>query len=187
MDIQQIRNQIHDIRGYKVMLDFDLASLYDVETRVLNQSVKRNIDNFPPDFMFRLTVKEWEQLSSGITLTVLEPDPNSSQFVMSSKKHRGKSYTPYAFTEHGVAMLASVLKSPKARKMNVAIVRAFIELRKFSMKYAGLKEQLHELRTRIGEHDLQLLKIYASIESLLDQKQEEQEKWDNRERIGFVT
>ncbi|HEX7692344.1 MAG TPA: ORF6N domain-containing protein [Sediminibacterium sp.] len=94
MDIQQIRSQIHDIRGYKVMLDFDLASLYDVETRVLNQSVKRNTDNFPPDFMFQLAVKEWEQILSEITLTVLEPNPNSSQFVMSSKKHRGKAYTP---------------------------------------------------------------------------------------------
>jgi hypothetical protein len=186
MDIQQIHSRIHDIRGYKIILDFDLASLYDVETRVLNQSVKRNRDNFPPDFMFRLTAKEWEQLSSEITLTVLEHDPNSSQIVMSSKKHRGRSYTPYAFTEHGVAMLASVLKSPQARKMNVAIVRTFIELRKFSTKYAGFKEQLHELRTRIGEHDLQLLKIYASLESLLDQKQEQQEGWDNRDRIGFV-
>ena len=95
MQLQVIHNKIYDIRDEKVMLDFDLAELYEVETRVFNQAIKRNIENFPKDFMFRLTAKEWQEL-------------NSSQFVMSSTKHRGTKYLPYAFTEHGVAMLASV-------------------------------------------------------------------------------
>ena len=100
------------------MLDFDLAELYDVETRVFNQAVKRNIDSFPTDFMFRLTSEEWKE--------------NSSQNVMSSIKHRGAKYLPCAFTEHGVAMLSSILKSDTARTMNIVIIRAFIALRKIS-------------------------------------------------------
>ena len=110
---------------------------------------------------------------------------NSSQIVMSSRKHRGKSYAPYAFTEHGVAMLASVLKSAKARKMNIAIIRAFITLRKSVAQFGDIQEQLAELRTRIGEHDTQLTQIYDSIENMPDEKAE-QKSWEKRERIGFV-
>lgn len=167
------------------MLDFDLAGLYDVETRVLNQAIKRNIENFPDDFMFRLTVKEWEALSGSHHFSAkVEQIPNSSQIVMSSVKHRGKAYMPYAFTEHGVAMLASVLKSSKARKMNIAIVRTFIALRKTVPRFADIKQQIEALRERIGEHDIQLAQIYDSIENLLDEKQD-YKSWQNRERIGF--
>ena len=154
------------------MLDFDLAELYEVETRVLNQAIKRNAASFPEDFMFRLTAEEWKMMSS--------------QIVMTSPAKRPKSAVPYAFTEHGVTMLASVLKSDKARKMNIAIVRAFVAMRKFAIQYGDLLEQLNELRDRVGNHDAQLTQIYDAIENLLDEKQE-QKSWSERERIGFKT
>ena len=170
MQLQLIQNRIYEIRGEKIMLDFDLAELYEVETRVFNQAVKRNIDSFPKDFMFRLTSKEWEN--------------NSSQIVMSSIKHRGARYLPYAFTEHGVAMLSSILKSDTARTMNIAIIRAFIALRKIALQKSDLLEILNGLKDRIDEHDLQLKSIYDSIENLLDEKIEHK-GWNERERIGF--
>lgn len=152
------------------MLDFDLAELYEVETRILNQAIKRNAASFPEDFMFRLTAEEWKSMSS--------------QIVMTSTVKRPKTAIPYAFTEHGVTMLASVLKSDKARKMNIAIVRAFVAMRKFAIQYSDILEQLKELRERVGNHDAQLNQIYDAIENLLDEKQE-QKSWKDRERIGF--
>ena len=121
------------------MLDFDLAELYEVETRIFNQAVRRNIDSFPKDFMFRgLTKKEWISLRSQIVILEIW------QGVVFQK------YLPNAFTEHGVTMLASVLKSPRARKMNIAIVRAFIALRKLIIDNHQIIEQMNELRDRIG-------------------------------------
>ena len=149
------------------MLDFDLAEIYGVETRVFNQAVKRNSDRFPDDFMFRLTKAEWE----------------SSQNVMSSGKHRGKTYLPFAFTEHGVTMLASVLRSEKAVRVSIAIVRAFIALKQLTVKQAP-NAQLQQIWQRLEEHDVQLNSIYDAMENLLDEKAE-QKKWENRERIGF--
>lgn len=173
MDLTIIQQKIFEVRRQKVMLDFDLAALYEVETRALNQAIKRNSESFPDDFMFRLTAKEWEEISS-------------SQIVMmeSVPKNRTGRYLPFAFTEHGVTMLASVLKSQKARKMNIAIVRAFIALKKFVLQQTDVIEQLSELKQRIGEHDIQLHQIYDAIENLLDQKAEEK-TWADRERIGF--
>lgn len=192
MQLQIIQQKIFEIRGQKVMLDFDLAALYEVETRVFNQSVKRNIENFPEDFMFRLTTQEWNRMRSQIvTSSNQTPDDeslNSSQIVMSSRKHRGTLYLPYAFTEHGVTMLASVLKSPTARKMNIAIVRAFIALRKFAIQYKDILEQFDELKEKIGNHDAQLNQIYNALENMLEKKVEEENRldlWKNRERIGF--
>jgi hypothetical protein len=107
---------------------------------------------------------------------------------MSSKKHRGESYLPYAFTEHGVTMLASILKSPIARKMNIAIVRAFIALRKFVIEDKDILEQLNGLKEKISGHDAQLNQIYEALENMLDKKAEEENKlelWMKRERIGF--
>lgn len=103
-----IQQKIHEVRGEMVMLDFDLASLYEVETKVLNQSVKRNIERFPNDFMFRLSSKEWDNMIS--------------QNVISSAGTRNKNAVPFAFTEHGVAMLSGILKSEKAVKMNISII-----------------------------------------------------------------
>lgn len=171
MELAQIQNRIYEIRGERVMLDFDLAQLYEVETRVFNQAIKRNVESFPEDFMFRLTVKEWKEISS-------------SQIVMSSRKHRGVKYLPYAFTEHGVTMAASILKSHKARKMNIAIVRAFIALKKIAISNTDVLNVLLELRDRVNEHDVQLGSIYETIENLLDKKLHEI-AWKDRPRIGF--
>lgn len=183
MELTQIQNRIHEIRGEKVMLDFDLALLYEVETRVFNQAIKRNLESFPEDFMFRLTSKEWRELSIQMVKQNGNGD-NSSQFVMSSRKHRGSTYLPYAFTEHGVTMAASVLKSSKARKMNIAIVRAFIALKKLALRNLDLTAIVLELKHRVSEHDIQLSSIYDALENLLDKKAEEQ-SWRERKRIGF--
>ena len=189
---QTIQNHIYEIRGQKIMLDFDLALLYEVETRVLNQSVKRNIDKFPRDFMFKLTQKEWKVIRSQFATGSKGSDSSSHFVMMDLPKNRTAKYLPYAFTEHGVTMLASVLKSKKAIDMNIAIVRAFIAIRHLVNYHRGLAEQMHELRVelqnRIGEHDVQLASIYDALENLLDKKEDENEQkqqWIERERIGF--
>jgi phage regulator Rha-like protein len=175
MKLAIIQQRIFEIRGHKVMFDFHLAELYGVETKTLNQAVKRNADRFPKDFMFRLNKKEWDFLRS--------------QFV-TLENGRGKypKYLPNVFTEHGVTMLASVLKSKRAVKMNIAIVRAFISLKQFALQHKDLATQLEELRKelneRIGGHDGQLAAIYDAIENLLDEKTG-QRNWQERERIGF--
>jgi phage regulator Rha-like protein len=173
------------------MLDFDLAELYEVETKVLNQAVKRNNYRFPEDFMFRITAKEWETMRSQI-VTASENGGMRSQNVTASQNKRNTNLTPFAFTEHGVTMLASVLRSKRAVDMNIAIVRAFIAIRHFVNKHKDLAEQIHELRTelqtRVGEHDVQLASIYDALENLLDKKEDENEKvqqWKERQRIGF--
>ena len=128
MELQLIQNKIFKLRGARVILDFDLARLYEVEARVLNQSVKRNYRRFPPDFMFQLSHDEWSEIK------------NSSQTVMSSLKHRGLKYQPFAFTEQGVAMLSSILNSEKAIDVNIAIMRAFVlHLYKFDGGNAGTR------------------------------------------------
>jgi hypothetical protein len=184
-----IINKIYEIRGQKVMLDFDLAELYKVETKRLNEQVKRNLERFPKDFMFKLTTKEWEYMRSQIVTISDESTGNWSQFATSSKKHRGKTYLPYAFTEHGVTMLASILRSENAVKMNIAIVRAFIALRQLAIQHKDLATQLGQLQQemyeRFGEHDTQLATIYKAIENMLEQKEAEKKSWEERERIGF--
>ena len=110
MNIDLIHNKIYEIRGQRVMLDYDIAEMFEVETRTMNQAVKRNMVRFPEDFMFQITEKEWELIGTQF----VKSTNSSSQVVMSSNKNRGKSYKPYAFSEHGVTMLASVLRSEKA-------------------------------------------------------------------------
>ena len=129
MNIEVVTNRIYEIRGHRVMLDYDIAAMFEVETKRLNEAVKRNIERFPEDFRFQLTEKEWVTMRSQIATTseddlrIISSNPlksdtldngNWSQFATSSKKHRGKTYLPFAFTEHGVTMLASVLRSEKA-------------------------------------------------------------------------
>lgn len=121
LKIDHIKNVIFGIRGFKVLLDRDLAAIYGVETRTLNQAVKRNIDRFPTDFMFQLTSEEWEAIKNKSNM--------SSQSVMRLPSRRPKSNLPFAFTEYGAVMLASVLKSPSAVLMNVMVTRAFIAMR----------------------------------------------------------
>jgi hypothetical protein len=179
--IQTIQNRIYEIRGERVMLDFDLAALYEVETRVLNQAVKRNIKRFPDDFMFRLTINEWKSLPSQFVTT----DQNkSSQIVMTSESKRPKTALPYAFTEQGVAMLSGILNSDKAISMNIAIMRAFVEIRKIIFRQNNLKEQIEQIKNHLGDHDAQFSQIYDPMENLLDEKAS-QRKWSERDRIGF--
>jgi len=167
MQLQKIASRIYEIRGMKVMLDFDLAELYEVETRVLNQAVKRNSDLFPSDFMFRLHTEEWKFMSS--------------QFVTTYPTKRPKSSSPYAFTEHGVAMLANVLKSKKARVTSVSIVRAFIALKKFSFSYDKLAEKIKSLE---NQYHKQFKDIYQAIDYLLE-KDKIDEDQKTRKRIGY--
>lgn len=147
------------------MLDFDLASLYGVETKALNQAVKRNIERFPGDFMFQLTENEYKNLKS--------------QIVTSS--WGGVRKLPFAFTEHGVTMLAGVLRSEKAILTNILIVRAFISLRHMALQYKELAEKLSQLE---ASNKKQFREIYTALNFLIAKKQKE-EDFNKRQRIGF--
>jgi ORF6N domain len=184
--IKSIQNRIYEIRGERVMLDFDLAALYQVETRALNQAVKRNVSRFPKDFMFRLTPTEWEDMRSQSVTAYNGQTSMPSQFVIASQAKRNTKVTPYAFTEQGVAMLSGILNSDKAIAMNIAIMRAFVEIRRVLIQETDLREQLKQIKERIGEHDVQLNQLYDALENLLDEKVMEK-KWEERERIGFKT
>jgi len=178
--IQSIQNRIYEIRCERVMLDFDLAALYEVETKALNQAVKRNIKRFPQDFMFRLALTEWQGIRSQSVTASESLISLRSQNVTASQNKRNTNVTPYAFTEQGVAMLSGILNSDKAINMNIAIMRAFVEVRRVLLRQNDLKEQMKELKERIGEHDAQLNQIYDTMENLLDEKAN-QRKWDERE------
>jgi phage regulator Rha-like protein len=191
---EKIIRKIYIIREQKVMLDFDLADLYEVETKRLNEQVKRNIDRFPEDFMFRLTSKEWTLMRSQnatASMQVVNVEyvkSMRSQIETASQRKRNISVTPYAFTEHGVTMLASILKSDRAIKMSIAVVRAFIELKKAALQYSGIIEQIQLLKQHFGEHDVQLNAIYTALENLMDDKVDKElreEIWSKRKRIGF--
>ena len=168
MELKIITSKIYEIRGQKVMLDFDLAELYGIPTKVLKQSINRNIKRFPEDFMFIINDLEFQNLRS--------------QFVTSS--WGGIRRNPVALTEHGVSMLASILRSEVAIKMNIAIIRAFVAMRKAIVELKDVSGQLEFLKNRIANHDAQLNEIYTAIENLLDEKVN-QKNWQDRERIGF--
>ncbi|MBI4946450.1 MAG: ORF6N domain-containing protein [Bacteroidetes bacterium] len=180
--IKSVQSRIYELRGERVMLDFDLAALYEVETRVLNQAVKRNIDRFPEDFMFQLKPNEFESIK--FQVEAIKKSSSSQTVMMVLPQNRTDKYLPFAFTEQGVAMLSGVLNSDKAIKMNIAIMRAFVEVRKIALSHRDIKKQLQEIKKRIGSHDLQISHIYEAIENLLDEKAAEK-KWEERERIGF--
>ena len=187
MELSNIQSKIYEIRGCKVMLDFDLAEIYQVETRVLNQSVKRNIRRFPYDFMFQLTKTEWGNISS--------------QFVMTSRAKRPKSAYPFAFTEHGLTMLSSVLKSDIAIDASILIVRAFVAMRQLVLnppldKVGELKNEMKELKQYVEDvfkdyNDInedtriQLELINESLAELQAKKKEFEQP--RRRVIGFVT
>ena len=149
-DLIIVQNLIYEIRGQKVMLDFDLARLYQVSTGALNQAVKRNIERFPADFMFRLTGEEVQNMMS--------------QFVISSK--RKTSAPPFAFTEQGVAMLASVLKSPIAVAASISIMRAFVQVRQYLLTTASMSAELKELRAKVDLLAMQQEENLAAVNDL---------------------
>jgi hypothetical protein len=167
MELAVINQKIYTIRNVKIMLDKDLAELYEVETRVLNQAVKRNIELFPTDFMFQLTKEELENMSS--------------QFVMTSKTKRPNSALPYAFTEHGVAMLSNVLKSKQARLISVEIVRAFIALKKFALSNQELILRLNEIEVKYNQ---KFSDIHQALNYLI-QKDKKSISQKQREKIEF--
>lgn len=184
-DLSIVQNLIYEIRGQKVMLDFDLARLYQVSTGALNQAVKRNIERFPADFMFRLTGEEVQNMMS--------------QFVISSK--RKTSAPPFAFTEQGVAMLASVLKSPIAVAASISIMRAFVQVRQYLLTTASMSAELKELRAKVDLLAMQQEENLAAVNDLSEDVRQdidnlylaigelssrmEEKKAEPRRKIGF--
>ena len=168
MQLQKIESKIFEIRGQKVMLDFDLAELYGVETKRLKEAVRRNINRFPVDFMFELTREEYNSLRT--QCATLE-------------KGRGKhsKFNPFAFTEQGVAMLSGVLNSDKAIDVNIAIMRAFVFIRKFALTHKELTEKLLELESKYNK---KFKDVYEAINYLL-QKDKDNSVQKSRRKIGF--
>jgi hypothetical protein len=178
--IKHIQNRIYEVRGLRVMLDSDLAILYEIPTKSLNLAVKRNPERFPEDFMFQLTSQELAGLRFQIETS--NADQVDLQWLRTGRG--GPRYLPFVFTEQGVAMLSGVLKSPKAIQMHLAIMRAFVEIRRILIRENDLRKQLEQIRERVGEHDAQLNQIYDALENLLDEKAAAR-KWEDRDRIGF--
>lgn len=169
MDLQVIQNKIFEVRGCRVMLDFHLAELYQVETRALKQAVKRNIERFPGDFMFVLTQEEANLLLSiGVSQNVIPPAYNFGVAM------------PMAFTEQGVAMLSSVLRSKVAIEVNISIMRAFVLMRQMAIGYEELSRRIEELEVST---DAQFNELYQALTQLLSQSKQQKE----RRPVGFVT
>ncbi|MCX6230724.1 MAG: ORF6N domain-containing protein [Bacteroidetes bacterium] len=168
MQLLKIQSKIHEIRGLKVMLDFDLAELYEVPTKVLKQAVKRNIERFPSDFLFEITRDEYNILRSQIV-------------TLEYGKGKHSKYLSYAFTEQGVAMLASVLNSPKAIEVNIAIVRAFVFVRQYALSHKDLTNKLKELENKYNK---QFKDVYEALNYLLNKEKLEVEQKERR-RIGY--
>jgi hypothetical protein len=168
MEITQIHQKIYEIRGCKVMLDFDLAELYQVQTKVLNQAVRRNLKRFPLDFMFQLEKEEFINLRSQIVTSNLN-------------KHGGLRYLPYAFTEQGIAMLSGVLNSDIAIEMNIAIMRTFIYIRQFALSHLELSIQLKQLENK---YDKQFDDVFEAINYLLKKDNLDRQTKD-RNQIGY--
>jgi len=163
---ESVINKILVIRNQKVILDRDLAVLYNVETRVLKQAVRRNIRRFPKDFMFELTNKEFIDWRS--------------QVVMSKSDKKGLRHRPYAFTEQGVAMLSSVLKSERAIEVNILIMRAFVRLREIISTHKKVEEKLKDLENKLKEHDDQIIQIIQIINQLITPVEK------SKKKIGFT-
>ncbi|MBP9152584.1 MAG: ORF6N domain-containing protein [Flavobacteriales bacterium] len=163
-----LMSKIHEIRGQKVMLDSDLAELYQVETRRLNEQVRRNIDRFPEDFRFELTNGEWSDLKS--------------QNATSSWGGRRK--LPSVFTEHGILMLSSVLNSPTAIKVNIQIMRLFTRMREMIASHQEIFKQLDEIRNSVKGHDDQLQMIFEYLKQFEASKQQDLDQ-QNRKKIGY--
>lgn len=168
MELANIETKIYEIRGLKVMLDFDLAELYESETKYLKRTVRSNIKRFPPDFMFELSKPEWEKLRCNIS---------------TSNTRGGTRYLPFAFTEQGVAMLSGILNSGKAIDVNIAIMRAFVFIRQYTLTNKDLTAKLKELESK---YDKQFKDVYDAITFLLQKDKKETEQ-KQRKRIGYIT
>lgn len=163
MEIEVIQNKIHEIRGFKVILDFDLSEMYQIETKVLKQAVRRNLNRFPEDFMFELSKNEYDSLRSQIV-------------TLKNGRGQHSKFLPFAFTEQGVAMLSSVLKSDKAIEINISIMRTFVTIRQFALNYT-------ELQNRISEIEGQFPEIYNVLNYLVEKENNSETK--ERTRIGY--
>ena len=168
MELEIIKNSIHEIRGKKVMLDMDLAKLYEVETRVLKQAVRRNMERFPEDFMFELTKDEWNIIRS--------------QLVM-FKNGQGKfpKYLPFVFTEQGVAMLSAVLNSEYAVRISVEIMRAFVALRQWALNHQEISERLNTMEKQFGQK-------FTDIDQVLNyliKKDQQLTQQTTRKQVGY--
>jgi hypothetical protein len=174
--LELIERRIYVIRGQKVMLDSDLADLYQVPTFRLNEAVKRNRDRFPEDFMFQLTKEEGEALTS--------------QIAMSKTGRGGRRTLPYAFTEHGVAMLSSVLNSQRAVQMNILIIRAFVKLRELLATHKDLARRIAQLEAGQRDHAVAISLVAKDVQSLAKTVKKEFKKLKSprrrKPRIGFV-
>lgn len=164
MELQIIQNKIFEIRGMRVMLDFDLAELYQVETKNLKRAVKRNIERFPDDFMFELTADEWEILRCNF----------------GTSNWGGTRYMPFAFTEQGIAQLSSILNSPLAIQVNISIIRAFVTLRRYALGYAELNQKLE---TFMLETNMQFNEIYQALTELASTREQDDKP---RKRVGYI-
>jgi phage regulator Rha-like protein len=183
--LSRIQKMIFEIRGFQVMLDADLAKIYQVETKRLNEAVKRNSSRFPLEFMFQLTEEEYESLRSQIATSNLK-----SQIATSKSGRGGRRYLPFAFTEHGVIMLSSVLNSEIATQINIAVVNAFIEMRRYALSKSDTNKQIAELRkllmlhientdTKLSKHDKTIEQIIIALNNLID-------KPPKTKKIGFT-
>jgi hypothetical protein len=163
---EQIEQRIYEIRGHKVLLDKDLAELYGVEIRALVQAVKRNRDRFPSDFLFQLSAQEYHSL-------------RSQTVILKTGRGEHRKYLPYAFTEQGVAMLSSVLNSPRAIRVNIAIMRAFVKLRQLLSTHKELLKKLTDLERKVESHDSHIHAIFEAIRELMSPPEK------SKRAIGF--
>lgn len=164
---ETISNKIYFVRNQKVVLDRDLATLYGIETRILKQAVRRNIDRFPDDFMFELSTQEFGNWRS--------------QFVMSNSDKMGLRYAPMAFTEHGVLMLSSVLKSDKAIQTNIQIMRIFSKIRQMLLDTTDLKIDILQIQKKLENHDKNIELVFSYLDELTEKKESDKP----RNKIGY--
>jgi hypothetical protein len=177
--LESVARLVHTIRGEKVLLAADLAALYGVATKALNQAVKRNSDRFPADFMFQLTAQEWNALRSQ-TVTSKSSAPVMRSQDVTSNGRGGARYRPYAFTEQGVAMLSSVLLSPRAVEVNIAIMRTFVQLRRLMDSNRDLARKIETMEKKYDEH---FAVVFDAIKQLI--ADDDARKAQPKRRIGF--
>ena len=190
--VEPIESMIREMRGMRVMLDSDLAAIYGVPTFRFNEAIKRNRHRFPADFMFRLTRAEFDKLKSqggtaGTTGTRRVMTVNSSQIAMSTRKHRGAAYRPFAFTEYGALQAANVLRSTRAVQMSVFVIRAFVKMRETLRGTRDLAKKLAELEKqltgRLNAHEVAIVHVLQEVMQILNPPPEP--PGPPRPKIGF--